>query len=72
MPESLYPLLLLACPIGMGLMMWIMMRSQTQQPRDNAQDAATRAELDQLRTQVQRLQSQDTETSPAGTRQPNS
>ncbi|MEU0681317.1 MULTISPECIES: hypothetical protein [Streptomyces] len=26
MAKSLYPLLLLACPVGMGLMMWFMVR----------------------------------------------
>ena len=42
MPDSLYALALLACPLGMGAMMWIMMRGHRSQPSD---DAAARADL---------------------------
>ncbi|WNB84761.1 hypothetical protein [Cellulomonas sp. ATA003] len=58
MAESLYLLALLACPVGMGLMMWFMMRGAKQAPpadqqqQDDGDVAALRAELDQLRTQV--------------------
>ncbi|QGK70240.1 hypothetical protein GIY23_12520 [Allosaccharopolyspora coralli] len=52
--ESLTLLALLACPIGMGLMMWLMMRGQhgPQEPQHEGQDAEVtklRAEVDQLR-----------------------
>lgn len=52
---DLYPLVLLACPIGMGLMMWMMMRagsdgSQTSRDREIAD---LRSEIEDLRT-VQR------------------
>lgn len=69
MKESLYALALLACPVGMGLMMWLMMRGQkrTDQPRNgsisapaDAEIAGLRAELDQLRAEVR-----DRETPPS-------
>lgn len=54
MPETLYPLVVLACPIGMGLMMWMMMRGgkQPADPTPTASDeiAALRHEVEHLRT----------------------
>ncbi|MFF7643862.1 hypothetical protein [Streptomyces canus] len=51
MPQLLYPLLLLACPVGMGLMMWFMMRggARTTQRSDSP---STPAELDELRKEI--------------------
>lgn len=54
MPESLYALAFLACPLGMGLMMWMMMRGNKQQPADDTtarqgELARMQAEIDQLR-----------------------
>ncbi len=56
MPEvSLYALALLACPVGMGAMMWMMMRGNKSQPAEEstthkqAELARMQAEIDQLR-----------------------
>ena len=53
MAETLLALVLLACPVGMGLMMWFMMRGMNKAPAAApAQDAELvqmRAEIDQLR-----------------------
>lgn len=55
MPELLRSLAILACPVGMGLMMWFMMRGQGKQtgsqnpPSTDAELTGLRAEIDQLR-----------------------
>lgn len=53
MSELFYSLAILACPVGMGAMMWFMMRGSKDQPAtmsaDEAQLAQMRAEIDQLR-----------------------
>lgn len=52
MPQVLDPLLLLVCPIGMGLMMWFMMRGGA--PRRN-DSTPSPAELDELRKEIAEL-----------------
>jgi hypothetical protein len=48
MPQSLYPLLLLACPAGMGLVMWLMMRG-------SHGERTAQAEVTKLREEIQRM-----------------
>ncbi len=53
MSELFYGVAVLACPVGMGAMMWFMMRGGQSQPQSQADSAAEltrmRAEIDQLR-----------------------
>ena len=53
MSELFTSLAILACPVGMGLMMWFMMRGTNNAPAvvpaHDAELARMRAELDQLR-----------------------
>ena len=54
MSELFYLLALLACPVGMGAMMWMMSRGQGPRPQpveDHAELAGLRAEIDQLRAE---------------------
>ncbi|WP_328690209.1 hypothetical protein OHA74_13635 [Streptomyces phaeochromogenes] len=57
MENLLYVLPALACPVGMGLMMWFMMR-----PKRGAQTApnADRQELTRLRKEIDALRSEQT------------
>lgn len=52
--ESLAPLALLACPIGMGLMMWFMSRGM----RAERHDAAGQQSVEELRAEQARLAAQ--------------
>lgn len=55
MESLLYGLALLACPVGMGAMMWMMMRGQRTGsgdiPKGPDQVAALRSEIDQLKAE---------------------
>ena len=55
MSELLYLLVLLACPVGMGAMMWMMSRGHGSRPQaaedKQAELAGLRAEIDQLRAE---------------------
>lgn len=59
MSQLLYILPALACPVGMGLMMWFMMRSKrpstTAQPPHTAPTAEQEQELRRLRKEVDAL-----------------
>ncbi len=65
MSEALYALALLACPVGMGLMMWFMMRGSKAPPTLAAPTEA--AELTKLRAEVDQLRAgqNDTNTDPS-------
>ena len=58
MSELFYSLAILACPVGMGLMMWFMMRGMNKAaaaaPVQDAELARMRAEIDQLRAAERR------------------
>jgi hypothetical protein len=68
MPEAL--LSFAVCPVGMGLLMWLMMRGsgKQQHERPSAQDAeiaGLRAELDQLRAAQRERAGEDTRPEPS-------
>lgn len=62
MPESLYALALLACPVVMGVMMWTMNRGHRSQPEDVK---AKRDELAGLEAQIGRLRAEQGGLRPA-------
>ncbi len=49
MSELLYVLALLACPVGMGAMMWMMSRGHASQPQPTEDE---RAELTRRRAEI--------------------
>lgn len=60
MSEALYALAVLACPVGMGLMMWFMMRGMKSspaqvKPSEETELAKLRAEIDQLQARQRDL-----------------
>ncbi len=58
-------LLGVACPVGMGLMMWMMMRGQS---KDTAasQDCSRQQEMQALRTEIEQLKAQRANDRTAG------
>lgn len=57
--DALYAVALLACPVAMGLCMWLMMRGQRHAGDDDArpaaQDTAREAEIQRLRDELDEL-----------------
>ncbi|MGH3907571.1 MAG: hypothetical protein ACRDTE_25850 [Pseudonocardiaceae bacterium] len=55
MEALLLGLVLLACPVGMGAMMWFMMRGSGSQGSDSQRDQAAAQEVTRLRAEVDQL-----------------
>jgi hypothetical protein len=56
MQSVLLGLAALACPVGMGLMMWLMMRAHGQNTTSTA--GATSQQVDELRAEIERLKAE--------------
>jgi hypothetical protein len=55
MASVFYTLALLACPVGMGLMMLMMMRGHNKSAADQASSPTSRDEVDALRAEIEAL-----------------
>lgn len=55
MPEILYALAVLACPIGMAIMMLVMMRGRSDSGSDSAGPRIDAVEVTRLRAEVRQL-----------------
>jgi hypothetical protein len=70
MPTIFYSLAILACPLGMGLMMWFMMRGNKEPTSTGSSVPDAGAELARLRAEIDQLQAaqRETSTTPQDTR----
>lgn len=57
MSSAFYTIALLACPVGMGLMMFMMMRGQGKGHEEQAQPT-DRSEVDALRAEIEALKAE--------------
>lgn len=63
MSELFYGLALLACPVGMGAMMWMMMRGRKSPPQPHADSGAdSGAELTRMRAEIEQLRAGQRDT----------
>jgi hypothetical protein len=68
-PGPFYALALLACPVGMGVMMWFMMRGgrqgqqmgQSSKPMESSTDLERETELARLRAEIDEIRAKQTE-----------
>ena len=66
MADILYAVALLACPLGMGVMMWVMMRTGHQH---DANPTTQNSELTELRAELEQLRATQHDSAP-GVMQP--
>jgi hypothetical protein len=57
MQSLLLGVAVLACPVGMGLMMWMMMRGQSKDTAAN-EDRSSQQEVQALRAEIEQLKAQ--------------
>jgi len=70
MAQSLYALAFLAflaCPVGMGLMMWLMMRGNKNQPATDETSTHKQAELVRMQAEIDQLRAANRDRDAAGT-----
>ncbi len=67
MAQSLYALAFLACPVGMGLMMWMMMRGNKNQPATDETSTHKQAELVRMQAEIDQLRAANRDRDAAGT-----
>jgi len=67
MAQSLYALAFLACPVGMGLMMWMMMRGNKSQPATDKTSTHKEAELVRMQAEIDQLRAANWDRDAAGT-----
>lgn len=61
--ETLFILVLLACPVGMGAMMWMMMRNPSNGQAQQSPASAQEQELARLRAEIRDLRDEAGRTS---------
>ena len=66
MSEALLSLAILACPVGMGLMMWFMMRGgkKDQTAEQDRTGSATDSEIARLRAELDQVRTAQREAAP--------
>ena len=66
MPEGLYALAVLACPLGMAAMMWMMMSANRKAAPADAGMVAKQAELAVLQAQIDHLKAAQPDRDASG------
>lgn len=58
MSEIFYALAVLACPVGMGAMMWMMMRGQGNKDQGDNAGGGEQQQVQQLRAEIDQLKAE--------------